>query len=1163
MGTEKRDVTFRDLLGRLLTYSHQSWELTLRPVPVDILEMEDVLFHHNSAVLMPENPKGKSSQDGSPASGGQENITGIKALALVFQHFQFYPDKKMIIAGHADTSGQPDYNFKLSKMRAESVLSLLAGDADQWAGLCYDKQKIEDYQQILAYFADNTPYQWPCHPGDPNDSWNAATKEAIKNFVNSYNTEFAAKQAPPLAALSAGLAETVEKDGQKRWTKDLWKAVYQLYTAEIARVFLEARSDIENRRKILRDDPNKWIDAKRKAIGCGESFPIEQKEKPNYRSQKNRRVEILFFKGQDAPLIDCPADIRSVHKPEVCPLYHPLHIKPHYIDPLDLYAVVYHLSIQFFSRVDNAMTAVPAGLKIQAFENGSEELSTSSTFQNGVYYVKVQFKTRLDDSTHKSLHFEFKTNQTWVHTESKGGTPQLVPKTDEDIRKLSWKDRQKFYDLPAHWSSRNYWTRYDGDLKKGERFEKVLKEIKTLKPFGSGVTSPGQPLTFSLDDIVLMAVDGNQNINDPSGNKPQDLDDQDNHIDLSADSKISLFVLREDKDYQLEVLKPLVDRHPYFSGIDFSKNLITEIPEEAKIPRLVIFCGKFFGLMGKRTFSAASVKFDQGHVLGARAAIFLNDPAVNPAIHAFAKISADPATGVVPADAKDYAQSWCGNYELHYLGDCGVAKSHLDGGEKALSYLMIYWTCRHRMHTDTLAGRSPADVIAAGDLPADWREKFEKEGLPNSMNRTNRPYLLEKKSGPKDILIRPYHFFEAKLDGRGGKHKAMVEISKVDEAWMQPELAKFGIKGYTDEAGRYEAPEDGAKDVDGQSYKALTNHHEMGHATGHFDDYLYDLDIRKKSDLSVVLHTYSGITGFSQPYTAPGGPYFIDILARMKHNRVPRMRDYWNFVSWVNDESGETTNKKLKPFLDGTAFKLTYKFNQAGSDKVIELDLGKPQYRNICRPSYESLNYGFDAGSTGRSDLLLYRLGGGETAHTFDPKHLDDPAHAMNPRHVFDGILVVRTKIALKFIDDTNNWDVNRISNWVKEWIEKRALGLNGYYWEDAQASDFKKTIMIFVPYFMIYAAPVPTPVADWAPAGPPADSHFDIEVKYNDGTGFASSGKTLRVDSNVDSGRLFRYFFGKTAAVDIGKTDFGSVKGWLDGTTGTAGSSFTIKDLP
>ena len=36
-------------------------------------------------------------------------------------------------------------------------------------------------------------------------------------------------------------------------------------------------------------------------MGCGESFPIENKEKNNYRSQENRRVELLFFDKDEAP----------------------------------------------------------------------------------------------------------------------------------------------------------------------------------------------------------------------------------------------------------------------------------------------------------------------------------------------------------------------------------------------------------------------------------------------------------------------------------------------------------------------------------------------------------------------------------------------------------------------------------------------------------------------------------------------------------------------------------------------------------------------------------------------------------------------------------------------------------------------------------------------
>ena len=105
--------------------------------------MEDVLFHLDSAVMMPENPAGKSSTQGTnddaPGSRGQEAqqkqsaVSGIKALALVLKEFDLDNDKRLVIAGHTDTSGKPEYNFELAEARALNVLYLLTIDRENWA----------------------------------------------------------------------------------------------------------------------------------------------------------------------------------------------------------------------------------------------------------------------------------------------------------------------------------------------------------------------------------------------------------------------------------------------------------------------------------------------------------------------------------------------------------------------------------------------------------------------------------------------------------------------------------------------------------------------------------------------------------------------------------------------------------------------------------------------------------------------------------------------------------------------------------------------------------------------------------------------------------------------------------------------------------------------
>ncbi|KAB2846143.1 MAG: OmpA family protein, partial [Ignavibacterium sp.] len=171
----KVDVIFRDVFGtgKSSALTSKKNELILKFVKVSVLEMEDVLFHLNSCVLMPENPKGKSSKDGNLQSGDESlDITGIKALAVVFKQFEFDPDVRMIVTGHTDTSGTPEFNFTLSDERAQNVLYLLIGKREEWAELSYNRHKVEDYQQIMKYFEPKL--NCGCDPGEINDKYNDA-----------------------------------------------------------------------------------------------------------------------------------------------------------------------------------------------------------------------------------------------------------------------------------------------------------------------------------------------------------------------------------------------------------------------------------------------------------------------------------------------------------------------------------------------------------------------------------------------------------------------------------------------------------------------------------------------------------------------------------------------------------------------------------------------------------------------------------------------------------------------------------------------------------------------------------------------------------------------------------------------------------------------------
>ena len=237
------------------------------------------------------------------------------------------------------------------------------------------------------------------------------TKSATESFNNYYNREFIAKYGKDftgpmaLTKIPSGQAEIVRKDGKKRWTKDLWKAAYNFYFLAMAKTL-----DIKPSALYTRATTEiKWVDTKKKYVACGESFPIDSAQKDNYRSQDNRRVEILIFDHDDAPVLKCPVTDTgepkwdAKHKPEDCPLWHNLVLRPLYLDPKDLNSVTYHLAFTYWDKVKAAVTNVPEGLAIEAFQDGKKVESIVGYNQSEkLYCIKVRYKKPIKECDQSS-----------------------------------------------------------------------------------------------------------------------------------------------------------------------------------------------------------------------------------------------------------------------------------------------------------------------------------------------------------------------------------------------------------------------------------------------------------------------------------------------------------------------------------------------------------------------------------------------------------------------------------------------------------------------------------------------------------------------------------------------------------------------------------------
>jgi hypothetical protein len=291
-----------------------------------ILEMEDLHFHHDSAVLLPDPTCNDSdaSEDGDIEGNGsgnddgtdpQQRITGLAVLRACYMFASDNPAQRMLIAGHADSSGgSADYNFHISKLRADNVLCALTGDRAEWVKIADKKHKVKDYQLILRW-ASYT-YGWDCHPGAIDDEAGPITEAAVRGFQKRYNVEF-----PNTSIAVDGVvgAET-------------WGAFFDLYMRELVELMDTDADGLQKARGSLQ-----FVDAGRKTIGCGASHPISSvadasKRAPifskatqkvllaeGYRSSLNRRVEILFFAPGQEPQLSCDADEKC--QPAKCEIY--------------------------------------------------------------------------------------------------------------------------------------------------------------------------------------------------------------------------------------------------------------------------------------------------------------------------------------------------------------------------------------------------------------------------------------------------------------------------------------------------------------------------------------------------------------------------------------------------------------------------------------------------------------------------------------------------------------------------------------------------------------------------------------------------------------------------------------------------------------------------
>ncbi|MDQ3003104.1 MAG: OmpA family protein, partial [Fibrobacterota bacterium] len=236
--------------------------VVLRRQGPPFLEMKDLLFDTNSAV--PLLSAGESLRE--------FHLIDILAAALAYGHKN--PDRVCMIYGHADTVGEEPDNHELSRKRAVAVKALLLGEETSFLSIATGTPFIT-VQKILASL--DAGMGMHCHPGTIDGMEGPKSAKAIKRFRQGYNELFD--------------AQVSDLD---HFERSSWQAYFRIVQDQIKEAL--AQQGLERREVKFR-----LVSQRGGIVPCGERRPIEAKYRNNFRSQKNRRVELVFYLEKDIP----------------------------------------------------------------------------------------------------------------------------------------------------------------------------------------------------------------------------------------------------------------------------------------------------------------------------------------------------------------------------------------------------------------------------------------------------------------------------------------------------------------------------------------------------------------------------------------------------------------------------------------------------------------------------------------------------------------------------------------------------------------------------------------------------------------------------------------------------------------------------------------------
>lgn len=282
----------------------EQYDLTAdaRAKEIVLLEMHDSLFRTDSAVVLPE------GEDPTASGAGHLSLSTVGLVAGVLRYNEEHPGRKLLVAGHCDTTATVDYNQTLSEERAAVALACIVGDElrASFAKLCHQRNDGVDKTQVFDWVARQ--FGWDCAPTrtDAAPSWTTINK--FQHAYNLHKSEIKAGGHPDLA-----------EDGDMG--EATWGAVFDCYEYALEQELGEDPATV--RGKLV------WLDDARRSLGFSEYFPVDNLGRDNYRSQSNRRVEVLFFEAGEEPDLDVAAT-----NPEVSEIFLPGYYEREHLPPM-------------------------------------------------------------------------------------------------------------------------------------------------------------------------------------------------------------------------------------------------------------------------------------------------------------------------------------------------------------------------------------------------------------------------------------------------------------------------------------------------------------------------------------------------------------------------------------------------------------------------------------------------------------------------------------------------------------------------------------------------------------------------------------------------------------------------------------------------------------